>query len=269
VRETGRFLDVAGERIHVVEAGSGTPLLLVHGFPSNSTAFALLMPRLAARHAMVAVDMVGFGLSTRRPRRPLDGATYADRLVGLLDTLGPGWERPDVVGLSWGGSVAQRLAARHPQRVRRLALLASVSAAKMLPLSTANLVGLALAVRVPSVGRLAVRRFLGRMPDITQVEIDDLVRGYTDPLRRPGTLAALRRFVRDTAATPPIDLRGISAPTLVVVPEADRVVPPADGYEIAANIPGARLERLPGVGHALQFEAAGQVSALLLDFFDA
>jgi pimeloyl-ACP methyl ester carboxylesterase len=262
----GRFLEVDGERVHVVESGSGPPVLLIHGFPSNSTAFALFMPRLAARHTMVAVDMVGFGGSTRRPRRPLDGATFADRLAALLDALGPGWYRPDVVGLSWGGSVAQRLAARHPQRVRRLALLAPVSAAKVLPLSTVNLLGLALAIRVPAVGRLAVRRFLGRMPDVPPADVDALVRGYTDPLRRPGTLAALRRFVRDTASTPPIALDGIRAPTLVVVPEADRVVPPADGYAIAAAIPGARLERLAGVGHALQFEAADRVAALLDQF---
>ena len=241
-------------------------MLLVHGFPSNSTAFALLIPRLAHAHRMVAVDMVGFGQSTRRPRRPLDGFTYADRLVALLDELGPEWQRPDIVGLSWGGSVAQRLAARHPERVRRLALLAAVNADQVLPLSTANLLGLALAIRVPAAGRLAVRRFLGRMPGVPAAQVEELVRGYTDPLAAPGTLAALRRFVRDTAATPPIDLRRIGAPTLVVVPEDDRVVPPEDGYRMAHAIPGARLERLPGVGHSVQFAAADRVAQLLLGF---
>lgn len=95
----GRFLEVGGERVHVVERGSGPPLLLVHGFPSNATAFAGLMPLLEDRFAMTAVDMVGFGLSTRRIRRPLDGDAYAYRLAALLDALGQ--ERPHVVGLSW------------------------------------------------------------------------------------------------------------------------------------------------------------------------
>ena len=260
----GRFLDVGGEHVRVVEAGSGPAVLLVHGFPSNSTSFSALMPLLADRFSMTAVDMVGFGWSTRRIRRPLDGESYADRLVALLDALE--LERPHVVGLSWGGSVAQRLAARYPERVDRLVLLAAVSAARVLPLSDANLVGLALAIRAPALGRAAVRRFVVRTSGDLRLASDALVRGYVDPLQVPGTLAVLRRFVRDTAATPPIDLGRIHAPTLVVVPLADRIVAPAAGREIAAAIPDARYVALPGIGHAVQFEASQRVAELIAEF---
>ena len=260
----GRFLDVAGERVHVIERGSGPPVLLVHGFPSNATAFAGLMPLVEDRFRLVAVDMVGFGQSTRRIRRPLDGESYADRLVALLDALE--LERPHLVGLSWGGSVAQRLAARYPQRIDRLVLLASVSAARRLPLSDANLVGLALAIRFPALGRAAVRRFIIRTSGDATLATDALVRGYVEPLRITGTLAALRRFVRDTAATPPIDLSRIRAPTLAVVPLADRVVPPEAGAEIAVLIPDARYVALPGIGHAVQFEARQRVAGLIREF---
>ena len=260
----GRFLDVAGERVHIVERGSGQQVLLIHGFPSNASAFAGLMPLLEDHFAMVAVDMVGFGQSTRRIRRPLDGEAYADRLVGLLDALE--MARPHVIGLSWGGSVAQRLAARYPERVDRLVLLAAVSAARVLPLSDANLVGLALAIRFPALGRAAVRRFVMRASGDPGPADEALVRAYVDPLRQPGTLSVLRRFVRDTAATPPIDLAAVRAPTLVVVPLADRVVPPGAGAEIAAAIPGARYVALPGVGHAVQFEARHQVAELIGEF---
>ena len=260
----GRFLDVDGERVRVVQAGNGPAVLLVHGFPSNATAFSALMPLLADRFAMTAIDMVGFGWSTRRIRRPLDGESYADRLVALLDALE--LERPHVVGLSWGGSVAQRLAARYPERVDHLMLLAAVSAARVLRLSDANLVGLALAVRFPMLGRAAVRRFVTRTSGDAGIADEALVRGYVDPLQIPGTLAVLRRFVRDTAATPPIDLGRIKAPTLVVVPLADRIVPPAAGREIATAIPGARYLALPGVGHAVQFEASQRVAELIAEF---
>jgi pimeloyl-ACP methyl ester carboxylesterase len=259
----GRFLEVDGERIHLVERGSGPPLLLVHGFPSNATAWSMVMDRLEAHFATMAVDMVGFGHSTRRPRGPLGGEAYADRLVALMDALQ--LERPHVAGLSWGGSVAQRLAARHPARVDRLVLLASVSAGRMLPLTSANLLGLAAAIRFPALGRLAVRRFVIRAAGRGSAT-EHLVRGYTQPLQVPGTLAMLRRFVRDTAGTQPIDLAQIRAPTLVIVPQADRVVSPAVGAEIAATIQGARLEPLPGIGHAVQFEAADQVAALMVEF---
>jgi pimeloyl-ACP methyl ester carboxylesterase len=260
----GRFLEVGGERVHLIERGDGPPLLLVHGFPSNAAAWSAILPRLEAERSMVALDMVGFGRSTRRPRRPLTGEAYADRLAAVLDALG--LERVDVAGLSWGGSVAQRLAARHPSRVGRLVLVAAVSAAHVLPLRTTNLLGLAVAIRFPPVARAAVRRFLVRTAPDADLPIDDLVRAYVEPLREPGTLAAMRRFVRDTAATPPIDLGAITAPTLVVVPQADRIVPPAMGAEIAASIPGARYEPIPGVGHAVQFEAPDRLAALMRAF---
>jgi 3-oxoadipate enol-lactonase len=263
---TDRFLEVDGERIHLVERGSGPPLLLVHGFPSNATAWSMVMDRLEPYFSMTAVDMVGFGQSTRRPRAPLSGEAYADRLVALLDALQ--LERPHVAGLSWGGSVVQRLAARHPQRVDRLVLVASISAGRILRLTTANLLGLAVAIRFPVLGRLAVRRFVSGMAGRGPVS-EDLVRGYTEPLQIRGTLAVLRRFVRETAATRPINLANIQAPTLVIVPQADRVVSPAVGAEIAAGIPPARFEPLPGTGHAVQFEAPERVAALMVDFLSA
>ena len=260
----GRFVEVGGERVHLVERGSGPPLLLVHGFPSNATAWRLVMDRLEPHFAMVAPDMVGFGHSTRRPRRPLTGEDYADRVVDLLAELR--LERADVGGLSWGGSVAQRLAARYPERIRRLVLVASVSAGRWLPLTTANLLGLTVAMRFPLVGRLAVRRFLSRAAADPNLPLDELVRGYLDPLQIPGTLTVLRRFVRDTAATAPIDLARIRVPTLVIVPQADRIVAPDVGAEIAATIRGARHEPLAGIGHAVQFEAPDRVAELMRDF---
>lgn len=260
----GRFLEVGGERVHVVERGSGPPVVLVHGFPSNAVTFSALIPLLEDRYRLLAVDMVGFGQSTRRIRQPLDGESYADRLLALLDALE--LEKPHLVGLSWGGSVTQRLAARHPERVDRLVLLAAVSAARVLRLSDANLVGLALAVRFPALGRAAVRRFVLRTSGDPGLAGEAVVRGYVDALQLSGTLAVLRRFVRDTAATPPIDLGRIQAPTLVVVPLADRIVPPAAGAEIAAAIPGARYVGLPGIGHAVQFEARAQVAVLIREF---
>lgn len=260
----GRFVEVGGERIHLIERGSGPPLLLVHGFPSNAAAWSAIVPLLEAERSMVAPDMVGFGQSTRQPRRPMTGDAYADRLAALMDVLG--LERIDVAGLSWGGSVVQRLAARHPERVNRLVLVAAVSAAHLLPLRTTNLLGLAVAIRFPAVARRVVRRFLARTSADPDLPVEALVRAYVDPLRRPGTLAAMRRFVRDTAASQPIDLGTIRAPTLVVVPLADRVVPPAMGEEIAALIPNARYEAMPGIGHAIQFEAPDQLAKLMRGF---
>jgi pimeloyl-ACP methyl ester carboxylesterase len=257
---------VRGEEIYVQEWGEGPPLLLIHGFPSSSQSWELVMQALANRFRMIAPDQVGFGRSTRRPRRPLDGDSYADRAADLMDVLGI--DRADIAGLSWGGAVAQRLAVRHPDRVRRLALVASVSGAHPLRLGDRDLLGLALATLAPPLGRAAVRRYLSRSTDgaLSAAMLDRLARGYVDPLRMPNTLPLLRRFVRATAATPRAEVSRITALTLVIVPDADRIVPPAAGRELATLIPRARLEVIPGAGHSVQFEAADRVAQLIGGF---
>ena len=262
-----RFLDVNGERIHVLQQGSGPPLLLLHGYPSNAVAWRSVMDRLTNRYAMTAVDMVGFGLSTRHPTAGLDGDAYADRLPALLDALN--LARPHVAGLSWGGSVAQRLALRHPERVDRLVLVASVSAGHPLLLGSGDLVGLAAAIRFPWLARLVVARFLGRAARGSGLPVEQLARGYVDPLRLPGTLAFLRRFVRATSATAPVDVSKIRAATLVITPQADRIVHPGVGATLAAAIPGARFAAIADAGHTVQFEAPAEVARLVDDFLAA
>jgi pimeloyl-ACP methyl ester carboxylesterase len=121
-------------------------------------------------------------------------------------------------------------------------------------------------MRFPVIGRAVVRRFVTHTSGDADLASEALVRGYVEPLGIPGTLAALRRFVRDTAATPPIDLGRIRAPTLVVVPLADRIVSPEAGAEIAAAIPSAQYVALPGIGHAVQFEARQRVAELIRGF---
>jgi pimeloyl-ACP methyl ester carboxylesterase len=213
---------------------------------------------------MTAVDMVGFGLSTRHPTAGLGGDAYADRLAALLDALN--LARPHVAGLSWGGSVAQRLALRHPERVDRLVLVASVSAGHRLLLGSGDLVGLAAAIRFPWLARLVVARFLGRAARGSGLPVEELARGYVDPLRLPGTLAFLRRFVRATSATDPVDVSGIRAPTLVITPQADRIVHPSVGATLAAVIPGASFAAIPDAGHTVQFEAPAEVARLMDGF---
>ena len=109
-------MEVAGERIHLVERGeSGPRLLLLHGYASNAQAWRAVMQRLDGEFRMAAPDMVGFGWSTRYPTRPLTGDAYAERVAGILDALE--WPMAHVAGQSWGGGLAQRLAAAHPDRV--------------------------------------------------------------------------------------------------------------------------------------------------------
>jgi pimeloyl-ACP methyl ester carboxylesterase len=262
--EAGRFLDVGGEQVHLVERGAGPPLLLIHGYPSNATAWRAVAERLAGDFATIAPDMVGFGLSTRRPRGPIDGVAYADRVAALLDALEI--PRAHVAGLSWGGSIAQRLAVRHPDRVERLVLVASVHAGYRLELGGGDLFAIRVARRAPVQARWVVARVLRHAAAASGIPAGELAAAYVDPLLMPGTLAFLRRFVVATRMTAPVDVAEIAAPTLVVAPQADRIVSPRVARLLADTIPGARLEPIEDAGHTVQFSQPDQVAGLMRDF---
>ena len=259
---TNRYLRVGGERVHVVERGSAGPrLLLVHGYASTAQAWRPVIDRLDGRFRMAAVDMVGFGWSTRSPMAPLTGEAYAERLAGILDALD--WPRAHVAGQSWGGGLAQRLAAAHPDRVDRLVLVATVDAGQDLWLGTA---GLRIGIRFPWLAQLAVARAQRVAARAAGVSPNELARGYVDPLRLPGTWSFLDRFVAEHATSAHLDLARISAPTLVIGPLDDRVVQPATTRGVAERIPGARYEAIPGASHSVASEEPDLVAKLMADF---
>jgi pimeloyl-ACP methyl ester carboxylesterase len=257
-----RYLDVGDERMRVVERGSsGPPLLMVHGYPSNAQAWRAVMDRLDGRYRMAAVDLVGFGWSSRQAARPLTDDAYADRLAGVLDALG--WSRAAVAGQSWGGGLAQRLAAANPHRVDRLVLVAPVDPSRPLWLGSA---GLRLGIRFPRLARIAVARAQGNAGHAAGVAARELAAGYVDPLRLPGTAAFLARFLSDHAASTNLDLSRVQAPSLVIGPLADRVVSPATGRSIAARIAGARYVGVPDAGHSVASESPALVADLIAEF---
>ncbi|MFI6623158.1 alpha/beta fold hydrolase [Streptomyces sp. NPDC050528] len=120
---TSRFVEVNGLRLHAVTGGDGPALLLIGGWPQTWYAWREVMPALARRHTVVAVDSRGAGLSDK-PDDGYDAGTLAADLVALMAALGH--ERFDVVGHDIGTWTAYALAADHPERVGRLAILEAV-----------------------------------------------------------------------------------------------------------------------------------------------
>ena len=115
-----RLITAGGIRQHAVIGGEGPPLLLVHGWPENWYAWRLLMPALAEQFRIIAVDQRGIGM-TSKPKGGYDTGTLADDLVALMDALGH--RRFAVVGHDTGFVIGYALAADHPDRVDRIALL--------------------------------------------------------------------------------------------------------------------------------------------------
>ena len=267
-----------------LDTGEGPPVLLLHGCPFSSFIWRRIIPLLSPRFRCVAPDLLGLG-DTETP----DGADWTlpaqvRAVLGLLDHLG--LAQVAVVGHDHGGAVAQLIAARHPDRVTAL-VLADAEAYDNWPSATE--LPFVRATQLPVLGRLLLwawsRRVLfrwalasGKAVHDRAALTDDLVDGYiaanlADAHRRAKTRRFLavqldpanQRHTADAAG----ELTRITAPTLVVWGGQDVHFGPEWAHRLHRDIPGARLEILPGAGHLLMEEQPGRLSALLTEFLAA
>jgi haloalkane dehalogenase len=116
----GRLFDTADGRLHYLDVGEGPPVVLVHGTPTWSFLYRRLITRLAARHRVVAVDHLGFGLSDKPPRAPYTPQDHARRLGSLIDALH--LSHVTMVVHDFGGPIGIAAALARRERVERLVL---------------------------------------------------------------------------------------------------------------------------------------------------
>lgn len=264
-------VQAAGHRWSVLESGqpgSGPTVLLVHGFAGSKENWLMLMPELPKDWHVLAVDLPGWGDSERRADADYGPVAQADRLAEFIATLPA---PPDlVVGHSMGGQISGLLAARHPDTLRRLAL---VSAAGV----TFEENGFATAVLAgdnPFVvtDRAGVHRFL------------ELV--FEDPPRVPWpfdeAMARQRQAdvdfeakVLDAIGRGPESLLlesllpDIQAPVLLLWCDRDRVIDPSAAATYAAGLRDSRTLTLTGCGHMPPMERPGEMADALVGFLDA
>ena len=126
--EIGATATANGIETNYLEDGSGDEtVMLIHGSGPGVTSYAnwrLVIPALATKFRVVAPDMVGFGFSERPEKIDYSLQTWADQVVGLMDTLGI--EKTSLVGNSFGGAIALRIATQHPDRIDKLVLMGSM-----------------------------------------------------------------------------------------------------------------------------------------------
>jgi pimeloyl-ACP methyl ester carboxylesterase len=269
-----------GVRLHVVEAGEGRPVVLLHGFPEFWYSWRKQILALAAAgHHVLAPDMRGYNLSDK-PRGV--HAYRLDRLAGdvarLLDAFDAA--RAVVVGHDWGALVAWWFAMLFPERIERLAIL-------NVPHPLVALRGL----RTPAQLRRSWYIFFFQLPWLPELSaratgyafVRQALRGslqrgsfspadidrYVEAIARPGALTAGINYYRALGRYGPRftrRLRRIDCPVLVIWGERDPYV----GRELAEPprewVPNVRVERLPEVSHWVQNDAPEQVNALLIDF---
>ena len=229
---------VGGRRCRWREAGSGPPLVLVHGLAGSWRWWRTVLPTLAAERSVQLVDLPGFG--GLPGVRPFDSDAAVDWLARWSEAaeLGPA----DVVGHSLGGLLCARLAARHPETVRKLVLVAPSG----LPGRTA------VGSTVP-----LLRVLLASRPRFLALLARDAARSG------PVTIATAARAL--LTADVRVDLAAVRAPTLVLLGRNDHLVPVAHGERLAQALPNGRV-RVLEAGHVPMVEQPAEFSQELLGF---
>jgi pimeloyl-ACP methyl ester carboxylesterase len=281
---TGRHVELAsGRQAHVIEAGAGDPLVMMHPGGTSALLFLPLIERLTGLR-VIAVDRPGFGLSD-----PIDFTRDSFRtevvtwMSHVLDALG--LERTALLGSSMGGAWALWYALEHPGRIQRLVLAGAVPMAPgaRLPAALQMMFGLMI---TPGVGSLMSRMvkpnpksvvkmmsFFGEGETVVDFpeQIEAQVVAGRDPVVAQANLAEMRAVgsasgqLRREFRLQPEELARLSVPTLIAWGERDPIGGPAVARALADAIPGARLELLP-TAHMPWFAEPDRIGALVASF---
>jgi 3-oxoadipate enol-lactonase len=265
---TMRVID--GETIHYIDRGSGPAIVFIHGFGGNTGSWRFALEHFGTNHRVVALDLPGFGWSSRDATLALGHEDHASRVVRLMDELGI--EQATLVGHSMGGGIALRTAVRNPERVNGLVLVGSVDPNGEATWQRAERRMWGLNLMGPMMERnpRLISRVVGS--GLRQMSFDpswvdaSVVKLYVQPLLQPGTAKCLVRLAHCASADPRIDLSGIHVPTLLVCGAADTAMPMAISESIRAGMAGARLEVLEKAGH-LVAEEQPEVFHAMVDQF--
>jgi len=255
-------------QLHVRQSGppDAPAVVLLHGFGSSLHTWDAWAQGLARTHRVVRVDLPGSGLSPPDPAHDYRDERSLDMLLALMDSLG--LQRSSWVGHSMGGRIAWTLAARFPERVDKLVLVAPDGFA-----SFGFEYGQAMAVPATwTLMRHVLPKPLLRMslqsayarPEALS---DAVTTRYHDLILAPGARQAMLDRLRQTVLQEPKPLlRQIKAPTLLVWGEADAMIPLSNAQDYLQAIQGSRLVSWPQVGHLPQEEAAEWSLKAVADF---
>ena len=266
--EIGATADANGIKTNYLEAGTGDPVVLIHGSGPGVTSYAnwrLVLPALAENFRVLAPDMVGFGFSERPANIQYGVQTWADQVVGLMDTLE--LPRAHMVGNSFGGAIALRIATQHPDRVGKLVLMGSMG--------------------VPFPITEGLERVWGYQPSFENMRkvLDvfaysrDLVNDELAEVRYRGSIqpgfqesfaamfpAPRQRWV-EAMCTPEDDIRRLPHRTLIVHGREDQVIPVQTSLRLMELIDNADLSVFSHCGHWSMIERTEDFNRNVSEFF--
>jgi pimeloyl-ACP methyl ester carboxylesterase len=265
--EIGATADTGGIKTNYLEAGSGPAVVLIHGSGPGVTAYAnwrLVLPALSPRFRVIAPDMAGFGFSERREKADYGVDLWADQVVGLLDELNIA--QASLVGNSFGGAIALRIATRHPGRVAKLVLMGSMGIDFSITEGLDRVWGYE-----PSFENMrkvmdvfAYDRAL--VPDeLAEVRYRaSMQEGFQESYA--AMFPAPRQRWADAMRTPDDEIRALPHHTLIVHGREDQVIPVDNSLRLMHLVENGDLHVFAHCGHWVQIERSADFNRIVSDF---
>ncbi len=265
--QTAQFADVDGVRLRYLDVGEGPPIVLVHGYASSLDAWRGVVPELAKKHRVLALDLKGFGYSAR-PEGDYSPRAQAELVMRLATSRGV--DKFVLVGHSYGASVVLQATLANPERVTKIALYDAFVYEDQVP-------SFFHWSKAGGVGEALFTLFYDQRPDerIRRAFYDPsfvtepLVESVEGQLARPGTTAAALAVARGMRyADVEAEYKKIQAPALLLWGREDAVTPLSYGERLANDLRQARLVVYPQCGHFPMIEARSRSTAELLAFVE-
>ena len=266
--EIGATADANGIKTNYLEAGQGDPVVLIHGSGPGVTSYAnwrLVIPALAENFRVIAPDMVGFGFTERPANIQYGVQTWADQVIGLMDTLE--LAKVHLVGNSFGGAIALRVATQHPDRVGKLVLMGSMGVPFPITDGLERVWGYE-----PSFENM--RKVLDVFAYSRELVNDELAEVRYRGSIQPGfqeSFAAMfpaprQRWV-EAMCTPEDDIRRLPHRTLIVHGREDQVIPVQTSLRLEELIDNADLSVFSHCGHWSMIERTRDFNRSVSEFF--
>ncbi len=264
-----QFVDIGdGVTVHLRDEGpkDAPAILLLHGSNADLHTWEPWVAALTSQYRVIRFDQVGHGLTGPDPAHDYSRANYVADVLAVADKLG--LERFIIGGNSMGGKHALAFAIAHPDRVSGLVLV-DASGAPMPQDKAAKKnsgggnIGFRIA-RMPGINRLVeqitprslIAQSLEQSVSVKSIITEPMIDRYWELLRYPGNRrATLQRFSQPHESLTEAEIAGVTAPTLILWGEEDRLIPVAAGQWLAKVMPTAQITIYPNIGHLPQEEA--------------
>ena len=278
VRYEVRRLSVGRNKISALVAGQrdAPPLLLIHGLGATKASWLTIVPELARYHRVIAVDLPGFGASSK-PNARYSASWFADQMLRMLDELG--YASAAVAGNSMGGRISMEMALRAPHRIESIVCLSPAAAFSRRPaLALARLARPELGILVGRLPRSQVKDGLkslfakpSRLEDSWyEAAIDDFLSTWKSPRARVAFFRSLRNIYLDE----PMGENGLwtrlsemETPSLYVYGKRDVLITHHFSKKVARHVPHAKVAVWHDCGHVPQIEFPERTVKTMTDFF--